>query len=591
MKVCYWKYKNRKEEKNMKNTNFFGFNTEIKDSKLGSKIKNGGSSYNPSGKTGLSTISPTLYNALKRYSGINAGMSGYEGALGYDKNGNIVAEVPKDDIVDIIIYSSKNILAGTQNKISGTMSPYTIGKGKRLGTAIMFALIPILLEDTEFKETYDEIKDDILKDESLISDFDEYERRIAILSDNVYRRYTGTVNTLPLKLPNTGNLSRVTNSSILSGMFTATDTIAGEFMILVDDGTITAKEKEGDRDKFLKKFRLTDESPKDFEKSYMRKLPDTYVIPEVAMTIAKTVKNSLLFEIPMMNFYLYGPSGTGKTELANSLSVAFNRPKATFTCGVDTDWFSLIGQMIPNTKKKTRELPVTIEDIMFDFEASYKLLTGEETIPVGYTKEECIELYVSLNNSCDEPDFYFQESPIIKAMRYGWLLEIQEITVCKPAALECLNSLLEYEGELTLPTGETIRRDPKTVVILTANTMYAGNREVNQSIISRMAACFRLELPSNEIIVKRVISRSELKDEKLVEEMVTIGSAIEEHCKSLDMGGMCGMRELINWANYTAIFNNPYQACIDTVINKIGSDEDFQQELIASFLDTSSFAA
>lgn len=576
----------------MAKTDIFAFGREC-DTKIKGKIEKAGSIHNPAGSGAPATFSPSLYKAVKRYAQIEFSVA--DGAIGYDENGNTIAELPSDeDSSDlVVITTTNNVLAGSYNHISGTLKPYTIGRGKRYGTAIVFAMMPILMENVEFNNDYHSIKEDILKDENDISDFESYERIIGRMCDNFYRRFTkdNLVN-----IPGTGNLTKLTMVSLESGTYSPADVIIGEEFHIFSDGEAKTASVSGgkssiSKEDFLKNYVL--DNSKEYtedEKTLLFHLDNNYIIPDEAVKVAERVKKSSTFKEPMRNFYIFGPAGTGKTQLSNAVSAALGLPKVTFTCGPDTDKFDLIGQMIPNTGKKERDINITVDDIIFDFENAYRELTGESEIPLGYTKEECIELYISKMQESEAPDFYFQESPIVRAMKNGYLVEIQEITVCKPTALEYLNSLLENGGEITLPTGEHICRHKNTVVIATANTMYSGNREVNQAIKSRMACSYEMELPNKDVIIDRIVAKSELSDRDIISTMVDIGNAIDKHCESLDMKGMVGMRELINWANDYVISGDAFTSCIDTIIKKIGSDKEFHNELISSFLEPSAFA-
>lgn len=58
----------------------------------------------------------------------------------------------------------------------------------------------------------------------------------------------------------------------------------------------------------------------------------------------------------------------------------------------------------------------------------------------------------------------------------------------------------------SLPTGERVHRHPDTVIIVTTNSDYAGCRDVNQSIISRMDLIYDIEAPDLATMVKRVMN-------------------------------------------------------------------------------------
>ena len=95
----------------------------------------------------------------------------------------------------------------------------------------------------------------------------------------------------------------------------------------------------------------------------------------------------------------------------------------------------------------------------------------------------------------------YVETDFVKALKHGYLVEVQEpSTIIQPGVLVGLNSLLEQEGSITLPTGEIIRRHPDTVVIVTTNVSYEGCRQMNQSVVDRMSLVKDINLPEPEVM-------------------------------------------------------------------------------------------
>ncbi|OTE88773.1 hypothetical protein B1K96_33815, partial [Escherichia coli] len=91
--------------------------------------------------------------------------------------------------------------------------------------------------------------------------------------------------------------------------------------------------------------------------------------------------------------------------------------------------------------------------------------------------------------------YKFYPSEIVRALEKGYLLEIQEPTVSRDASvLVALNSALEQNGMLNIPTG-FVRRHPDCVVIITTNRNYQGNRPLNESLRDRMQHAEKMDLP------------------------------------------------------------------------------------------------
>ena len=93
-----------------------------------------------------------------------------------------------------------------------------------------------------------------------------------------------------------------------------------------------------------------------------------------------------------------------------------------------------------------------------------------------------------------------------------------------------LNSLLEQEGTITLPTGEVIRRHPDAVVVVTTNVSYEGCRAINQSVVDRMSLVKDIELPSPEVMAQRVMAATGAEDEYQVAQMVQVVCDMADFC-------------------------------------------------------------
>ena len=183
--------------------------------------------------------------------------------------------------------------------------------------------------------------------------------------------------------------------------------------------------------------------------------------------------------------------------------------------------------------------------------------------------------------------FTYIETDFIKALRRGYCVELQEpTTILQPGVLVGLNSLLEQEGGITLPTGEVIQRHPEAVVVITTNTDYEGCRQLNQSVTDRMNLVLDIELPSPEVMAERAMAVTKCDDDVLVSKMVQVVSDISSYCRDNGItDGSCGMRSLIDWINSTEITGDPHDSALKTVISKATSDPQDRGTLVSALLD------
>lgn len=151
----------------------------------------------------------------------------------------------------------------------------------------------------------------------------------------------------------------------------------------------------------------------------------------------------------------------------------------------------------------------------------------------------------------------------------------------QPGVLVGLNSLLEQEGSITLPTGKIIKRHPDAVVVVTTNISYEGCRGMNQSIVDRMNLVKDVELPTPEVMVQRAMSVTGSTDEYLVSKMVKVVNNMSEYCrKNAITDGTVGMRSLLDWIVSSEITGNAYESALSTIISKATTVEDDREALI-----------
>lgn len=137
---------------------------------------------------------------------------------------------------------------------------------------------------------------------------------------------------------------------------------------------------------------------------------------------------------------LKGPTGAGKTKLAESISATFKQPMQSINCSVDLDAEALLG---------------------------FKTLVQRE----GESRIE------------------FVEGPVVTAMKQGHFLYIDEINMAKPETLPILHSALDHRRMMTNPfTGEVIEAHPDFGVIAAINEGYIGTAPMNEALKNRFIA-------------------------------------------------------------------------------------------------------
>ena len=354
----------------------------------------------------------------------------------------------------------------------------------------------------------------------------------------------------------------------------------------------------------------------------MPKLPAWYIIPKEVVSICQHAVKTSEKAMPMRNFLLRGPAGTGKTMGAQAIAAGLGLPYVKYTCSANTEIFDFVGQVFPDTARATtgdaeldkeREQLLSmggityanvaalmklpgLDDMDYDPEGVYEKLTGAKKPDA--TSQDCmgvvldavtdkVRLLSNVKPKDKSPSYTYVETDFIRALKYGYVCEVQEPTVImQPGVLVGLNSLLEQTGSITLPTGEVIRRHPDAVVVVTTNIAYEGCRGLNQSVTDRMSLAQDIELPSPEVMAQRAMSVTGCEDDVLVGQMVRVVNDMGDFMrKNGIVDGSCGMRSLIDWILSTEITGDPYTSALYTVISKATANEDDRYALISSVLE------
>ena len=554
-----------------------------------------------------------------------------EGAVGQIDTNKSVAEYKSSigpDAYHLVVFdaASGSALASVYDKNTELIEQYVAHPSQRDGAAIFFALMPFLMSDAEFDETFQEYYDQFIAG---YPDMAKATESMAILCDNAYRRIKD--DTCPahinITVDKSGNLMRVSQGQLDSGSFVPTSVTAGEFTIFAKTGPAVIK-KAGvvvEHTDFVGKYPLTPgRTLSALELSLIPKLPEWYIIPPEVVDICKHAQKTTGRPMQMRNFLLRGPAGTGKTMGAKAIAAGLGLPYMKYTCSANTEIFDFTGMIFPETDAvstgsseldrereilksmggisyanvaKLLRLP-ELDDMDYDPAGVYQALTGVENLAA--TVQDCMSVVLekvtekvqALSKRAETrqssgQNYTYVETDFVKALKHGYLVEVQEpSTIIQPGVLVGLNSLLEQEGSITLPTGEIIRRHPDTVVIVTTNVSYEGCRQMNQSVVDRMSLVKDIELPEPEVMVQRAMAVTGCADEYLVSQMVQVVNDMADYCRKNSItDGTCGMRSLIDWVISAEISGDPYLSAKYTVISKATADEEDREALITTILD------
>ena len=552
-----------------------------------------------------------------------------EGAVGVIDH-RTVAEYKSSagpDTYHIVVYDSTNgsVLVSIFDRSTELIETYTMLPSKHDGAAVLMAMYPAFAEDIEFKGYFEKYYQEYLLG---FPDLNKAKEYMGYLCDNAYRRIKDETCSAHLKvnIDKSGNVMRVSQAQLDSGVFTPKNVIAGEFCIFAKTARTVIKRADNaiDHSDFVGKYTLQNRVLTQAEQKMVPVLPNWYIIPPEIVDICKLASATTGKPTQMRNFLLRGPAGTGKTMGAKAIAAGLGLPYVKYTCSAGTEIFDFKGQVFPCVDQistgdaqldaerawleemgginyanvsKLMQLP-DLDDMDYDPAGVYQALTG--SIKASATSQECMAIVLDRvtekvrelskhaeSEKATSQNFTYVETDFMKAMKKGYVVELQEpTTIIQPGVLVGLNSMLEQGGSIRLETGEVIERHPDAVVVVTTNVTYEGCRNLNQSFVDRMSLVRDLELPTREVMVQRAMSVTGETDEYLVSQMVQVVCDMADYCRKNSISdGNVGMRSLLDWIVTAQITGDVYKSALYTIISKATSDEEDRESLITSVLE------
>ena len=338
-------------------------------------------------------------------------------------------------------------------------------------------------------------------------------------------------------------------------------------------------------------FSLTDHrSFSTIERQMIWQKPASHRTSSVELRIAAEIKEN--WEDPEMkisNILLEGDAGSGKTQLAKALSADLQLPYTKVTCFADMDKSDVFGALLPVVDSDEEEDQALIDAInqTDTLNAVLKVIKDHYKVNNELAKQKLADFVQRIDEQKSETVRYkYYPSKIVRAIEKGYLLEIQEPTVIRDASvLVALNSALEPNGLLNLPTG-VVPRHADCVIIITTNRNYQGNRPLNESLRDRMQHAEKMDLPTLEVMVERAIGKTNIQEPELLAKMAEIIRLLDETAKANAIKGVAGMRSYFYWANTWKQGQDVLESLYPKVLYKLTTDPEELKILIQRLEDS-----
>lgn len=574
---------------------YFGFNRTLPAPFTSKAVKGVSSKYattSSGSRSGYSTLSAPIIKAVNAF--CKMGIAPENGGVGVSADGKKSFAEYRSSTGEYHLFCYENngkVKAAVYDPSVKTAVSYEIGPKARDCAGLFLALMPVLTADEEFAWTLAEYAPLFNKGIDF-TNVGDAEKHLALLCDNAYRRIKDKTCPAHIEIeePKMGYFSQMKLSAIDTGAYTPDSIVAGEFNVLAKAKVAgTSKKVSGIvHSTFVGQYdfdpgRVFTEQ----EEELMYQLPESYILSNQIVRICKLLQKTTSTLKPMRNILLMGPAGSGKSQGAAAIAAGIHRPFVQMCLSADTQSDSLIGCVRPVFADERESVSLSLpsaEDIVYDPVGAYKKLTGLTVEDIS--SDECLAVMLDKAAQNSGNQFVYQETPLIQALRYGWVCEIQEPTVVmQPGVLVALNSLME-EGVINLPNGEVLHRHPDCVIILTTNLTYNGCRDLNQSLRDRCRIKEMMPTPDKSTLMARVMAATGEEDTSLVSSMVDTVLRMQKYCaeKSIDDGEV-GYRALEAWVMANQVLENPFEAALSTIIPSATSVADDQEELISAILE------
>ncbi|WP_045849626.1 AAA family ATPase [Domibacillus enclensis] len=235
------------------------------------------------------------------------------------------------------------------------------------------------------------------------------------------------------------------------------------------------------------------------------------------------------------NILLKGPTGSGKTKLAESLAAQFGQPVHSINCSVDLDAEAMLG---------------------------FKTIVEKD----------------------EQTQIEFVEGPVIQAMKNGHLLYIDEINMAKPETLPILNGVLDYRRQITNPfTGEVVTAKPSFTVMAAVNEGYAGTAPMNEALKNRFIV-FDIPYISGGVLFDVLKQQSILQNDSLLRQFVSLSGDLTSLVESGRLPEEASSIRALLDACDLALYIPPVRAIESAIAGKL--DDEREKAAVRNIAET-----
>jgi cobaltochelatase CobS len=268
----------------------------------------------------------------------------------------------------------------------------------------------------------------------------------------------------------------------------------------------------------------------EYDKQFVEKHDDNFIPGKREKEQLEALAVGVQNDLPV---FFVGPAGCGKTTAGRVLSAAVGAP--------------------------FRRL-----NFHGDFRVADAI--GEKTVEVEAASGQAVVVW--------------KDGVVVDAMRHGHWLFLDELDACPASILFMLQSLLEPERTITLPTGERVKAHKNFRLMAAANTtgrgddsgLYSGTNLLNEAFLDRWAIVVKATYPDNDTEAQILSDKTGLAKAE-ARKMVNVAEAVRKGAANEQLYCTFSTRRLLVWAELSMKFGSMNKAANYAVLNK-RSEED-----------------
>ncbi|KAK4269128.1 hypothetical protein QN277_022325 [Acacia crassicarpa] len=191
-------------------------------------------------------------------------------------------------------------------------------------------------------------------------------------------------------------------------------------------------------------------------------------------------------------------------------------------------------------------------------------LTDHEFVRINNHEHTDLQEYLGSYITDASGKLVFNEGVLVKAVRNGYWIVLDELNLAPSDVLEALNRLLDDNRELFVPElQETIKAHPNFMLFATQNppTGYAGRKMLSRAFRNRFIEIHVGEIPYDELstILEKRCEIPQSYAGKMVEVMKELQSHRHTHRSYDGKHGFITPRDLFRWADRYKKFGKSYE--------------------------------